>query len=97
MLVGDYLQSYPTDTFLELADGYRKYPIIYVPVNDPRNPANIKGKFENDFEYESIQGSPKRYGFSYSYVRIKQPENRSIVEINCTADEMSLILCIKNA
>jgi len=35
-------------------DSFRKYPIVYIPVADPRNPESIKRKFEKDMLYDNL-------------------------------------------
>jgi hypothetical protein len=56
--VADYLSVIPTDDLLDRIDSFRKYPVRYVPVNDPANTESIKRKFRDDKTYSILVSKP---------------------------------------
>lgn len=71
--------------------------MIYIPVNDPRNPENICKKFNNDVTYQYVIARPLMGGLRDSFLHMRNVINQNINEINCVNGGVTFILTIKNS
>lgn len=67
----DYFETLVLSEHVRKLDLYRRYPIDYVPVNDPRNSRDIIEKFANDILYDGLVFDGIRAGFEHLNVNFK--------------------------